>query len=119
MQTGSETAGWPRVPEKMLQTAGQDVGWRGSFYITGIKQFLEMCQTAGRDRGHRDDHDGGDVLCDRDTCTLETSLEMAHNTGSSVQRIFNTSANVDTITTRSGKRAAELLMRQKQQNMLT
>lgn len=94
MQTGSETAGWSRVPEKMLQTAG-------------------------RDRGHRGDHDGGDVSRDRDTCTLETSSELDHNTGSSAQGIFNTSANVDIITTRSGKRAAELLMRQKQQNMLT
>lgn len=78
-----------------------------------------MCQTAGRDRGHRGDHDGGDVSRDRDTCTLETSSELDHNMGSSAQGIFNTSANVDIITTRSGKRAAELLMRQKQQNMLT
>lgn len=72
-----------------------------------------MCQTAGRDRGHRGDHDGGDVSRDRDTCTLETSSELAHNTGSSAQGIFNTSANVDIITTRSGKRAAELLMEAK------
>lgn len=76
-----------------------------------------MCQTAGRDRGHRGDHDGGDVSRDRDTCTLETSSELDHNTGSSAQGIFNTSANVDIITTRSGKRAAELLMRQKQQKV--
>lgn len=59
-----------------------------------------MCQTAGRDRGHRGDHDGGDVSRDRDTCTLETSSELDHNTGSSAQGIFNTSANVDIITTR-------------------